>query len=100
MCRCRYADRAKQILCKAIVNEDPNARLIRELKEEVDMLRRLLANEGIRLDGQTGDVTFTILIDVTVTIHSHVKIIMHNDVTIAIHNGVALDYRSMEVNYR
>lgn len=31
----RYADRAKQIVCKAIVNEDPNARIIRELREEV-----------------------------------------------------------------
>lgn len=31
----RYADRAKQIVCKAVINEDPNARLIRELKEEV-----------------------------------------------------------------
>ena len=23
----RYADRAKQILCKAVVNEDPNAKV-------------------------------------------------------------------------
>ncbi|VDM76617.1 unnamed protein product [Strongylus vulgaris] len=30
----RYADRAKQIVCQAVVNEDPNAKLIRELKEE------------------------------------------------------------------
>lgn len=44
---CRYADRAKQIVCKAVVNEDPNARLIRELKEEVARLRELLASEGI-----------------------------------------------------
>lgn len=29
----RYADRAKQIVCKAIVNEDPNAKMIRELRE-------------------------------------------------------------------
>ncbi|KAJ8321092.1 hypothetical protein KUTeg_002679 [Tegillarca granosa] len=43
----RYADRAKQIVCKAVVNEDPNARLIRELKEEVAKLRELLINEGI-----------------------------------------------------
>lgn len=42
----RYADRAKQILCKAVVNEDPNARLIRELKEEVARLRELLIHEG------------------------------------------------------
>jgi len=31
----RYADRAKQIKCHAIVNEDPNVKLIRELKEEI-----------------------------------------------------------------
>ena len=43
----RYADRAKQIMCKAVVNEDPNARLIRELKEEVTRLRELLTAEGI-----------------------------------------------------
>ncbi|KAK7482513.1 hypothetical protein BaRGS_00026224, partial [Batillaria attramentaria] len=48
----RYADRAKQIMCKAVVNEDPNARLIRELKEEVARLRELLASEGIDI----GDV--------------------------------------------
>jgi kinesin family protein 1 len=28
----RYADRAKQIKNKAVVNEDPNAKMIRELK--------------------------------------------------------------------
>ena len=32
----RYADRAKQIVCKAVVNEDANAKLIRELKEEIN----------------------------------------------------------------
>jgi TolA-binding protein len=35
----RYADRAKRIVNHAIVNEDPNAKVIRELKEEVEMLR-------------------------------------------------------------
>ncbi|EDQ92700.1 uncharacterized protein MONBRDRAFT_13875 [Monosiga brevicollis MX1] len=35
----RYADRAKQIVCKAIVNEDPNAKMIRELREEVARLK-------------------------------------------------------------
>ena len=24
---CRYADRAKQIMCKAVINEDPNAKV-------------------------------------------------------------------------
>ncbi|XP_021372883.1 kinesin-like protein unc-104 isoform X4 [Mizuhopecten yessoensis] len=45
----RYADRAKQIVCKAVVNEDPNARIIRELKEEVAKLREILVQEGIEL---------------------------------------------------
>uniref|UniRef100_A0A8D9ETD0 Kinesin-like protein unc-104 n=1 Tax=Cacopsylla melanoneura TaxID=428564 RepID=A0A8D9ETD0_9HEMI len=49
----RYADRAKQIVCKAIVNEDANAKLIRELKEEIQRLRDLLKQEGIEV--QEGD---------------------------------------------
>ena len=47
---CRYADRAKQIVCKAIVNEDANAKLIRELKEEINRLRDLLKQEGIEVE--------------------------------------------------
>ncbi|KAJ8255033.1 hypothetical protein GJAV_G00200210 [Gymnothorax javanicus] len=43
----RYADRAKQIRCNAVINEDPNARLIRELKEEVNRLRELLFSQGL-----------------------------------------------------
>uniref|UniRef100_A0A672K842 Kinesin-like protein n=1 Tax=Sinocyclocheilus grahami TaxID=75366 RepID=A0A672K842_SINGR len=43
----RYADRAKQIRCNAVINEDPNARLIRELKEEVNRLRELLLSQGL-----------------------------------------------------
>ncbi|XP_068129990.1 kinesin-like protein KIF1C [Hyperolius riggenbachi] len=43
----RYADRAKQIKCNAVINEDPNARLIRELKEEVARLRQLLFSQGL-----------------------------------------------------
>ncbi|UYV71414.1 unc-104 [Cordylochernes scorpioides] len=43
----RYADRAKQIVCKAIVNEDANSKLVRELKEEIARLRALLKAEGI-----------------------------------------------------
>lgn len=42
----RYADRAKQIMCKAIVNEDANGKLIRELKEEIFRLREILKREG------------------------------------------------------
>lgn len=44
-----YADRAKQIVCKAVVNEDANAKLIRELKEEIQKLRELLKQEGIEV---------------------------------------------------
>uniref|UniRef100_A0A8C3GV10 Kinesin family member 1C n=1 Tax=Corvus moneduloides TaxID=1196302 RepID=A0A8C3GV10_CORMO len=42
----RYADRTKQIRCHAVINEDPNARLIRELREEVTRLRELLSAQG------------------------------------------------------
>uniref|UniRef100_A0A8D2ZMW5 Kinesin family member 13Bb n=1 Tax=Scophthalmus maximus TaxID=52904 RepID=A0A8D2ZMW5_SCOMX len=38
----RYADRAKSIINHAVVNEDPNARIIRELREEVVKLREQL----------------------------------------------------------
>ncbi|XP_048109363.1 kinesin-like protein KIF1A isoform X17 [Alosa alosa] len=43
----RYADRAKQIRCNAVINEDPNNRLVRELKEEVARLRDLLCSQGL-----------------------------------------------------
>ncbi|KAG1707326.1 hypothetical protein DVH05_026518 [Phytophthora capsici] len=57
----RYADRAKQIKNKAIVNEDPNQILIRQLKEELDMLRKsMMENMDARppsrgMGGSTGD---------------------------------------------
>uniref|UniRef100_A0A1I8FXD9 Kinesin motor domain-containing protein n=1 Tax=Macrostomum lignano TaxID=282301 RepID=A0A1I8FXD9_9PLAT len=38
----RYADRAKRIVNHAVVNEDPNARIIRELREEVETLKAQL----------------------------------------------------------
>uniref|UniRef100_A0A671LH38 Kinesin-like protein KIF13B n=1 Tax=Sinocyclocheilus anshuiensis TaxID=1608454 RepID=A0A671LH38_9TELE len=38
----RYADRAKSIVNHAVINEDPNARIIRELREEVEKLRSQL----------------------------------------------------------
>ncbi|CAL8143854.1 unnamed protein product [Orchesella dallaii] len=38
----RYADRAKKIVNNAVVNEDPNAKIIRELQAEVKQLRELL----------------------------------------------------------
>ena len=42
----RYADRAKAIVCKAVINEDANARLIRDLKEEIMKLKELLKHEA------------------------------------------------------
>lgn len=60
----RYADRAKQIVCKAIVNEDPNAKMIRELRAEITRLQAIIqtgatgpvqapdANTGALVQGQ------------------------------------------------
>ncbi|XP_044741310.1 kinesin-like protein KIF13A [Chrysoperla carnea] len=53
----RYADRAKRIVNHAVVNEDPNARIIRELRQEVEALKEMLkyatgsvAGENQRVD--------------------------------------------------
>lgn len=43
----RYADRAKNIVNHAVVNEDPNARIIRELREEVEKLRSQLTEAEV-----------------------------------------------------
>ncbi|CAK5118099.1 unnamed protein product [Meloidogyne enterolobii] len=43
-------------MCRAKVNEDPNAKLIRELKEEVLKLRSLLKNRGVEV-GENGEVS-------------------------------------------
>ncbi|BGP23699.1 hypothetical protein JCM10295v2_002600 [Rhodotorula toruloides] len=42
----RYADQAKKIKNMAVVNEDPNAKLIRELKEELQTLRARMGISG------------------------------------------------------
>jgi kinesin family protein 1 len=47
----RYADSAKRIKNHAVVNEDANARMIRELKEELALLRSKLGGGG---GGTTG----------------------------------------------
>uniref|UniRef100_A0A8C8RLB1 Kinesin family member 13B n=1 Tax=Pelusios castaneus TaxID=367368 RepID=A0A8C8RLB1_9SAUR len=44
----RYADRAKNIVNHAVVNEDPNARIIRELREEVEKLREQLTKAEVQ----------------------------------------------------
>ena len=43
----RYADRAKRIVNHAVVNEDPNARIIRELRAEVDALKEMLKHAAV-----------------------------------------------------
>lgn len=47
----RYADQAKKIQNKAVVNEDANAKLVRELQEELAMLRA-------RVAGSTQEATY------------------------------------------
>ncbi|KDO30097.1 hypothetical protein SPRG_05288 [Saprolegnia parasitica CBS 223.65] len=42
----RYADRAKQIKNQAVVNEDPNQLLIRQLKDELEQLRKAMIENG------------------------------------------------------
>lgn len=44
----RYANRAKNIINKPTINEDPNVKLIRELRDEITKLRSLLlANDYV-----------------------------------------------------
>ncbi|KAL7771162.1 hypothetical protein CFE70_001104 [Pyrenophora teres f. teres 0-1] len=50
----RYADSAKRIKNHAVVNEDPNARMIRELKEELSKLRSQLGGGGGGAPGANG----------------------------------------------
>ncbi len=38
----RYADRAKKIQNKAVINESPQEKMIRELKDENDKLKKML----------------------------------------------------------
>lgn len=54
----RYADRAKRIVNHAVINEDPNARIIRELRMEVEALREMLkhATGTAAGDPQRGDI--------------------------------------------
>jgi kinesin family protein 1 len=51
----RYADRAKKIQNKAVINESPQDKLIRELKAENEQLKKLLreaANGGGKVNAQ------------------------------------------------
>ena len=71
----RYADRAKQIVCKAIINEDANAKLIRELKEEIFRLRDLLKQEGIEVqEGKPNELIIFCILQKFVRLHiSNIK---------------------------
>mmetsp|Transcript_9199 Transcript_9199/g.33964 ORF Transcript_9199/g.33964 Transcript_9199/m.33964 type:complete len:1091 (-) Transcript_9199:60-3332(-) len=51
----KYANRAKQIKNKAVVNEDKNVKMIRELKKEVALLRKKLAEQGGDITALDGD---------------------------------------------
>ncbi|CAK9801954.1 Kinesin-like protein KIF13A [Anthophora quadrimaculata] len=54
----RYADRAKRIVNYAVINEDPNARIIRELRQEVETLKEMLLHAtGSILGQQRTDIT-------------------------------------------
>lgn len=43
----RYADRAKKIKNKAVVNENPMDKLIRELREENEKLKKMFEGGGL-----------------------------------------------------
>ena len=46
----RYADRAKKIKNKAVVNENPMDKLIRELREENEKLKKMFESGGMPTD--------------------------------------------------
>mmetsp|Transcript_47391 Transcript_47391/g.122601 ORF Transcript_47391/g.122601 Transcript_47391/m.122601 type:complete len:1100 (-) Transcript_47391:1232-4531(-) len=50
----RYADRAKQIKNAAVVNENPTDKLIRELREENEKLKKLMEGKVIPAGGEAG----------------------------------------------
>lgn len=54
-----YADRAKNIKCNAVINEDPNNKLVRDLKDEVARLKELLHAQGLGdiLDSEFNSIT-------------------------------------------
>ncbi|OWF50134.1 Kinesin-like protein KLP6 [Mizuhopecten yessoensis] len=49
----RYADRAKKIKNKAVINENPMDKIIRELKEENDRLKKAMESGGM-IEGSAG----------------------------------------------
>ncbi|KAF0981975.1 hypothetical protein FDP41_011836 [Naegleria fowleri] len=51
----RYADRAKQIVNKAVINEDPSAKIISQLRAEIERLKAQLSGNG---ENATGDQAY------------------------------------------
>lgn len=43
----RYANRAKNIINKPTINEDPNVKLIRELRDEINKLKCMLGGDMV-----------------------------------------------------
>jgi len=52
----RYANRAKNIQNKAIINEDPKDALLRQFQDEIAELKRKLANGGVLEDEDDGQL--------------------------------------------
>lgn len=50
----RYANRAKNIINKPTINEDPNVKLIRELREEIDKLRAQISHNTNTVEAEAG----------------------------------------------
>ncbi|KAJ0173450.1 hypothetical protein K1T71_010599 [Dendrolimus kikuchii] len=50
----RYANRAKNIINKPTINEDPNVKLIRELREEIEKLRAQIAHNTDPIEMEPG----------------------------------------------
>ncbi|XP_059048136.1 kinesin-like protein Klp98A [Achroia grisella] len=50
----RYANRAKNIINKPTINEDPNVKLIRELREEIEKLRAQIAHNTDPIETEPG----------------------------------------------
>ena len=55
----RYADQAKKIKNKAVVNEDPNAKLVRELKEELEVLRGTIKSHTVLIISRDDDTVLS-----------------------------------------
>ncbi|XP_050664583.1 kinesin-like protein Klp98A [Leptidea sinapis] len=50
----RYANRAKNIINKPTINEDPNVKLIRELREEIEKLRGQITQNIVPVETEAG----------------------------------------------